>query len=49
LEKLVELAQKQWRAIGIGHPYPETLQALTASIPVLTAQVQLIGVQEFIQ
>jgi hypothetical protein len=49
VDKLVELAQKQGMAIGIGHPYPETLQALTASIPSLTADVQVVGVGDLLQ
>jgi uncharacterized protein len=49
LEKLVALAQKHGKAIGIGHPYPETLQALTTSIPFLNANVRLVGVQDLVQ
>jgi uncharacterized protein len=49
LEKLVELAKKEGKAIGICHPHPETLQALTASVPLLTAEVRLVGVQELLQ
>lgn len=49
VEKLAELAKKQGTAIGIGHPHPETLQALTASIPYLTANVQVVSVRELLQ
>jgi hypothetical protein len=49
VEKLVELAKKQGTAIGIGHPHPETLQALTASIPSLAANVQVVGVGDLLQ
>jgi uncharacterized protein len=49
LEKLVELAKKEGKAIGICHPHPETLQTLATSVPLLTADVRLVGVQELLQ
>jgi uncharacterized protein len=48
LEKLVAEAEHQGRAIGIGHPYPETLQALTASAAKLKKKVRLVGVEELV-
>jgi polysaccharide deacetylase 2 family uncharacterized protein YibQ len=43
LSKLIELARQNGRAIGIGHPYPETVAVLAEEIPNLTAQgVELV-------
>jgi len=33
LDKLLALALREGQAIGIGHPYPETIQALTQKLP----------------
>jgi uncharacterized protein len=49
LEKLIEIAKKQGSAIGIGHPYPETLRALTTIAPILASDVKLVGIQELVQ
>lgn len=38
MSELVRLAQRTGRAIGIGHPFPETLQALRESLPLLAGQ-----------
>jgi hypothetical protein len=35
LSELVALSQKNGRAIGIGHPYPETVQAIREKLPSL--------------
>lgn len=43
LSKLIELARQNGRAIGIGHPYPETVAVLAEEIPNLAAQgVELV-------
>ncbi len=48
MEKLMAEAGRQGRAIGIGHPYPETLQALTANVRALKERVQLVGVEKLV-
>ena len=48
LEKLVELASRQDHAIGIGHPYPETLEALSSCGLDILEPVSLIGVDKVV-
>jgi polysaccharide deacetylase 2 family uncharacterized protein YibQ len=50
LIELLRLSQKKGRAIGIGHPFPETLQALRESLPLLSgSDVKLVFVSEIIR
>lgn len=49
LDKLMSEAGREGRAIGIGHPYPETLQVLTDELPMLNARVTVEGVDKLIQ
>ena len=44
--KLIGLAQRHGSAIGIGHPYPATLEALRASQERLTREVTMVPVHE---
>ncbi|MBW6512140.1 MAG: divergent polysaccharide deacetylase family protein [Desulfuromonadaceae bacterium] len=45
LRKLVEVAKRRGRAIGICHPYPETLAALEQEIPLLqSSDLQFVPV-----
>jgi len=44
--KLIGLAQRHGNAIGIGHPYPATLEALRASQTRLTQEVTMVPVHE---
>lgn len=46
LEKLVRVAGRQGWAVGIGHPYPETLEALNGCGAELLAGVELVAVQD---
>jgi len=48
LEKLIGEAQRQGRAIGIGHPYPETLHTLKKSVALLNHKVRLVGVDKLV-
>ncbi len=50
IEKLLALALKQGHAIGIGHPYPETLESLAKELPKLQQSgIQLVNISELIQ
>lgn len=47
LGELVEIARELGSAVGIGHPYPETLAALEAALPAMEQEgVELVFVSE---
>lgn len=48
-DKLIATAQKHGQALGIGHPYPETLEVLESRLPALKkAGVELVTVSELL-
>jgi uncharacterized protein len=48
-ERLVAAAERQGSAVGIGHPYPETLQVLREKMPLLAARgIELVTVSELL-
>lgn len=48
-ERLIRYAKKHGSALGIGHPFPETLEFLAQNIPKLNAKgVKIIPVQQLI-
>ena len=48
--RLISLAQKNGSALGIGHPYPETLALLERELPALSRyQVRLVAPSELIR
>lgn len=48
-ERLKELSRRRGMAVGIGHPYPSTLQFLETELPKLEDQgYQLIGIGQYI-
>ncbi len=49
LDKLVMEAQNRGKAIGIGHPYPETLRVLATHLSSMNEKVRLVGVEKLIQ
>lgn len=49
LETLVDLAGKQGWAIGIGHPYPETLKAFMTCAHAVISGVELVDIQNLLQ
>ncbi len=49
IQALIALAVKNGSAIGIGHPHPATLAALTRMAGQLRAQVTLVGVQSLVK
>jgi polysaccharide deacetylase 2 family uncharacterized protein YibQ len=49
MSELVEIARKSGSAIGIGHPHPETLRALTRKLPELERQgIELVFVSQLV-
>lgn len=45
LHKAIALSQKQGYSLAIGHPYPETIEVLTAELPMLASKgIQLITI-----
>ncbi len=49
MKKLRTIALEQGRAIGIGHPYAETLEILTEELPLLNEQeIKLVKVSELL-
>lgn len=49
-DKLLRVAKEQGHAIGIGHPYPATLEVLERRLPELTGQgIVLIPVSDVVQ
>lgn len=42
IEELIRIAQKQGWAVGIGHPYKSTCQALNEALPDLREKVELV-------
>lgn len=49
LHRLAEMANQQGYAIGIGHPYPETLLALKQTLPVIRqAGVRIVPISRLV-
>ncbi len=48
LESLVKYAEKHGSSIGIGHPYPETYEALKKCLPRYDSRVDIVGVEQLI-
>lgn len=48
VQKLLSKAQRQGYAVGIGHPYPETLQALQESVSEFQQQIDMVSVSQLI-
>ena len=49
IEKLAALAEHQGSAIGIGHPYPETLSALQSCGHEVLGRVRVVGIDELVE
>jgi polysaccharide deacetylase 2 family uncharacterized protein YibQ len=49
IRELLADAERQGGAIGIGHPYPQTLAALRAAGPEILGRVKLVGVSHLAQ
>ncbi len=46
LDKLIVYAEEKGSGIGIGHPYPQTVQALQKCLPLYDKRVTIVGVNE---
>ena len=49
LKSLIVMAKKTGQAIGIGHPYPATLEALAGFQKNLRQEVALVGISELVR
>lgn len=49
LHQLLAIAERQGGAIGIGHPYPQTLAALRAASPEIRARARMVAVGQLVQ
>ncbi len=49
LNKLVVYAEEKGSAIGIGHPYPQTVEALQECLPRYEQRVVVVGVNELVR
>lgn len=49
IEKLAALAEHQGYAIGIGHPYPETLSALQSCGQEMLGRVRVVGIDALVE
>ena len=49
IDKLVVMAERKGRAVGIGHPHSETLDALSACTPPYKDRIDFVSVTEVLQ
>ncbi|MFW5906566.1 MAG: divergent polysaccharide deacetylase family protein, partial [Desulfobia sp.] len=49
ISSLIEIARKHGQSIGIGHPYPETLEALRQSREALRQNVKVVGIHDLVE
>ncbi len=48
LRKLIGISKKRGYAIGIGHPYPGTVKALSEMIPEINGEVEVVSISNII-
>lgn len=48
LKKLVKLSHKKGYAVGIAHPYPGTVEALTQMMPTISSEVEIATVSQIL-
>jgi polysaccharide deacetylase 2 family uncharacterized protein YibQ len=48
IKRLIGMARRHGKAIGIGHPYPTTWEVLSAELPNIRRQVELVRVSELV-
>lgn len=44
IDRLVEIAEKNGMAVGIGHPYPQTIEALSQHLPEVAGRVEFVTI-----
>lgn len=44
IDRLVRIAEKTGIAVGIGHPYPQTIEALSQYLPAVAEKVELVRI-----
>lgn len=44
IDRLVRIAEKKGIAVGIGHPYPQTIEALSQHLPGVAEKVELVRI-----
>lgn len=49
IRKLVAVAEKRGQAVGICHPYPQTMEALRREAPFLRARVEVVPVSHLLR
>jgi polysaccharide deacetylase 2 family uncharacterized protein YibQ len=48
IKRLISVARKKGKAIGIGHPYPTTLEVLREELPNIKKRVGLVRISELV-
>ncbi|GJM16322.1 MAG: hypothetical protein DHS20C13_16490 [Thermodesulfobacteriota bacterium] len=48
LKKLIEISKKKGYAVGICHPYPGTVKALTEMVPLINDEVEVVSISNII-
>jgi polysaccharide deacetylase 2 family uncharacterized protein YibQ len=49
IKRLIGMARKHGKAIGIGHPYPTTWEVISAELPNIRKQAELVRVSELVR
>ena len=49
IKRLISVARRKGKAIGIGHPYPTTLEVLREELPNIKRQVGLVRISELVE
>ncbi|MDM8517919.1 divergent polysaccharide deacetylase family protein [Desulfobacterales bacterium HSG16] len=48
IDQLIKIAEHQGEALGIGHPYPETLKALKKALPYIREKVKIVPASQVV-
>ena len=47
-KKLIEISKRKGYAVGICHPYPGTVKALTEMVPLINNEVEVVSISNII-